>query len=377
MSHSRSLFVGKALYFFVYAGLGILLPFLNIHFREIGLSGTQIGLINTLGPLVAIFSGPIWGMMADRLGRMRLLLGIVTLGAMFAVMGLSAVKSFGSILLLMTIYNLFGSAIIPLVDSYNLLLLGEHRDRYSEQRIWGTIGFLATSPLNGFILERTGVNAIFWGYSICLGLFTVTVIGLPPMQARIRQAVFKGFAQMLKQKAWLVLAASLILVMLANNSWVNFLGIAMKQMGGSDGLVGTAWSMGALSELPVMLLGSRLLYRLGAKKMVTLGFFFYGLRMILYGLMPAPEWALGIGLMHGISFGFYWLGGVNYVSEIAPEELRATGQSMLATFYNIASVFGAPLIGWLFDAIGASWMFLLAGVIAWLGAGVFWSGRNR
>jgi PPP family 3-phenylpropionic acid transporter len=159
--------------------------------------------------------------------------------------------------------------------------------------------------------------------------------------------------------------------MFANNSWLNFLGITMKQMGASDGLVGTAWSLGAVAEVPVMWFGIRFIVRLGAKKMIALGFFFYGLRLFLYAIMPNPEWVLAINLLHGLSFGFYWLGGVNYVSQITPEALRATGQSLLATFFNIASLSAGPINGWMFDNYGSSRLYLVAALTAWMGVTLF------
>jgi MFS transporter, PPP family, 3-phenylpropionic acid transporter len=117
------------------------------------------------------------------------------------------------------------------------------------------------------------------------------------------------------------------------------------------------------------------LNRLGARKMMAMGFFFYGLRMLLYALMPAPEWALVIGLMHGLSYGFYWMGGVQYVRQITPEHLRATGQSMLMTFFNIGSVLGAPLSGWVYDRSGPTQLFFLAALTAWTGLAIFLLGR--
>lgn len=377
LSNSRPLQIGKGLYFFLFAAVGILVPFLNVYYKSIGLSGTQIGMISTIGPLIAIFSGPAWGMLADRLGKMRLLLACVVVGAAVTALGMRFATTLGAILLIVAAFSVFSSALIPLVDSYNIMLLGEHRERYSDQRLWGTIGFLATSTFSGFVLEKTGLQAIFFGYVVCLLFFLFTLAGLPPMPARVNQAVFAGFKQMLRRPVWIIMAITAIMLMLANNSWVNFLGITMKQMGGSDGLIGIVWSIGAFVELPVMWYGTRLLYRLGTRNMMLLGFLFYGLRMLFYALMPSPEWAMAIAVLHSVTFGFYWIGSVNYVSEIAPEELRATGQSLLAAFFNIARALGAPMMGWIFDHGGPTRMFTLAALIVWGGAIIFWAGTKR
>jgi len=371
LSTTRALSIGKILYFFMFAGIGIFFPFLNVYYKSIGLSGTQIGLINTLGPLIAIFAGPMWGLLGDRLGRLRLLLVVVILGSIISVLGLSLAKTFFAILGLAAVFNLFSCAVQPLVDSYNLALLGEHRERYSEQRLWGTFGFLATSLFAGSFFERAGLRYLFSGYALCLGLLLLTLNWLPPAVTRIGHTVFKGFTQMLRRPVWIIFALSVILVMIANNSWLNFLGITVIEMGGKDSLVGWMWSVGALSEIPVMLFGTRLLRRWGAKRIMATGFFFYGVRLILYSVMPAPEWVLAINWVQGLSFGFYWVGGVNYVSQITPEHLRATGMSMLVSFFNLASVLAGPVIGMAFDNLGSSRLYLLAAITAWTGFSIF------
>ncbi|MFZ6027578.1 MAG: MFS transporter [Chloroflexota bacterium] len=368
----RGLLIGKILYFFLYGAVGVLIPYLNVYYRDtLRLSGTQIGLIGTLGPLIAIFSGPLWGLLSDRIGRMRLILGTAGIGAVAGAVGLANVHTFGLLLLFTAVFSFFSGSLMPLVDSFNLALLGEQRERYGSQRIWGTFGFLATSTFAGNLIERSGLSVIFSAYSVLLGLFLLALLGVQPAPATMGRAVFKGFALMLRQPAWIVLATAVILVMVANNSWISFLGVALKEMGGNDALVGRVWSIGALAEIPVIWFGSRLLYRLGARKMMALGFFFYGLRMLLYAIMPAPEWALAIGFLHSVSYGFYWMGGVNYVGQITPEHLRATGQSMLMTFFNIGSVLGAPLAGWIYDTAGPARLFLLAAFAAWIGLGIF------
>jgi PPP family 3-phenylpropionic acid transporter len=252
-ANTHALHIGKALYFFMFAGMGIFFPFLNVYYKSIGLSGTQIGLIITLGPLIAIFAGPMWGLLVDRLGRLRLILVIIILGSIFSVLGLGMMKSFFSILVLVAVFNLFGCAIQPMVDSYNLSLLGEHRERYSEQRLWGTFGFLATSLFSGSLFERVGLSYVFFGYAVCLGLLLLTLIWLPPTTTHMGRTVLNGFTQMLRHPVWITLAAAVILVMIANNTWLNFLGITVKEMGAKDSLVGWMWSVGAISEIPVMI----------------------------------------------------------------------------------------------------------------------------
>ena len=77
------------MYFIFYTGFGIYLPFINIYYRDIGLSGLEIGLINTLSPLVGMLSAPLWGVLNDRYGKTRVQLAIAVLGSILAGWGIA------------------------------------------------------------------------------------------------------------------------------------------------------------------------------------------------------------------------------------------------------------------------------------------------
>jgi MFS family permease len=88
----------------------------------------------------------------------------------------------------------------------------------------------------------------------------------------------------------------------------------------------------------------------------------YALRMLMYGLMPTPEWAAGINLLGGVSFGLYWISAVTYANELAPDNLKATSQGLLLSVTSLAAVIGALFTGGLFDLVGPHTMFrILAG----------------
>ncbi|MEE9185938.1 MAG: MFS transporter, partial [Candidatus Binatia bacterium] len=60
-----------ALFWFIYMGaLGIFFPYYSLYLREnAGLSGSQVGLVLAIIPLVGIVAQPFWGQVADRTGE--------------------------------------------------------------------------------------------------------------------------------------------------------------------------------------------------------------------------------------------------------------------------------------------------------------------
>jgi PPP family 3-phenylpropionic acid transporter len=69
------------LFFFQYAAFGAF-SFLNIYFREAGLSGTQIGLINMTTAVISVGSAIGWGYISDQTGKPRLMIAIGAIGSL-------------------------------------------------------------------------------------------------------------------------------------------------------------------------------------------------------------------------------------------------------------------------------------------------------
>ena len=55
----------KAFYFFLYAALAFLAPFLTLYYDGLGLTGRQIGILAAIPSLVTFISAPIFGAIAD------------------------------------------------------------------------------------------------------------------------------------------------------------------------------------------------------------------------------------------------------------------------------------------------------------------------
>lgn len=56
----------KGFYLFAFLGTGSIIPLLSMYLtKEQHVSGSQVGLIMSLGPIVMIFFQPFWGMLSD------------------------------------------------------------------------------------------------------------------------------------------------------------------------------------------------------------------------------------------------------------------------------------------------------------------------
>jgi MFS family permease len=169
----------RFLYFFFTAGLGIFVPYINVYYLSIGLSGLQIGALGTIGPLIGVFSSIVWSIASDRFGRPRLLFSLALMGTLMAVVLLANAKVFVWLIPAVMLFSLFSSPIPAMLDSTIFRLLGNQPERYGRYRAFGPLGFIAPSALIGFLLKRAGLGALFPAYGLTLLLCLLVSFGLP------------------------------------------------------------------------------------------------------------------------------------------------------------------------------------------------------
>ena len=367
--------IARWLYFFFFLGIGAFAMFLNVYYRSIGLSGTQIGVISMLGPAVGIFSATFWGMLRDRSGKMRMIFSIVILGSLSLVLVFSQVQVFLWLIPVVALFNFFFTPILPLIDSNTLRLLGTRGQRYGRYRVWGTVSFTIASLVFGIVYERYGLHTMFTVYPFVLLFLLWVGSGLANQPVREQSPIGHSVREMVRRPEWLVFAAGIFFLGLGANGAIAFVSVKIMAMGGSAGLVGLSWTTTAILEIPLMFYSEPLLRRFGALKLLTVAFIGYTLRIALYGIMPTPGWAPFVNFLHGISFVPLTLGTIAYVNEMAPDHLKSTSQGLLASVMNFSNLVGVLIAGWLFDQIGQVNVFLVLAGVCFLGLVVFLGGQ--
>ena len=85
------------LFWFTYFGsLGIFYPYFSLYLREnAGLSGTELGIVLAISPMIGMIAQPFWGQVADRTGARSGMLAWLTLGTALRYLVLGSVEVFG------------------------------------------------------------------------------------------------------------------------------------------------------------------------------------------------------------------------------------------------------------------------------------------
>lgn len=158
--------------------------------------------------------------------------------------------------------------------------------------------------------------------------------------------------------------------------------IAFQSVGGSTGHAGIALFLASITNVPSMFFASRVIRRLGMERTLLIGSMIYVLRWGIQVAFPYPSVMIGVQVLHGLSFGLFYIAAVEYVSKITSAEMQATGQSVFnIVFSGLAGILGNLLNGMLLNQGGVGLMNLSCMLSAGVGAALLFyvarSSRSR
>src|SRR5690606_30702362 len=134
----------SSFYLFYFALLGSTAPFLALYFDHLGFSPARIGELVAIPMLMRCIAPNLWGWLGDRSGQRLLIvrLGALTTLATFSLLFLD--KSYAWLALVMALHAFFWHAVLPQFEVITLAHLHGQTARYSQVRLWGSIGFILT-----------------------------------------------------------------------------------------------------------------------------------------------------------------------------------------------------------------------------------------
>lgn len=366
----------SAFYLFYFGAQACFFPFLTIYYQQLGLSGSQIGLLAGLSPVIALVSAPFWTGLADASGRHRLVMSLGLLGAAGGALLMMQANQLVWLAVAVACYAFFGSAIIPLADSATMNMLGGQKGSYGKIRLWGSIGWGLASPLAGKLIDSFGTKG---GFSASIALLLVVLLvslGMSHTRAHLAVPFWHGLRQVLADRRWISFLGLAVVGGMSLSVISAYLFIFMNGLGASKTLMGLVMTIATISEIPVLFFMDRLIRRWGARRLMAVSITVYALRAFLVSLVKVPETILLIQVLHGATFALLIGAGVTLADEMSPKGLSATGQGLFSAMMGgVGVATGALLGGWLYEHLGGPATFqimsgiAIAGLLIWLTLG--------
>lgn len=332
-------------YFFVFFGFGSLSPLLPVYLRETGLSGSQIGIVMSISPVIMILIQPMWGLITDYTQRPRQVLTYTIFATGLFGYVFSLADGYWLFILFAALLAFFQSAIVPISDSITLNYVQQTRRDYGSFRLWGAIGFALSVLIIGRVAESLGLIVIFYFFAAVMIISGIFSWRMPEEAQQLESSMIDGFGRLIRipQFVLFLLSTFLIFGPIYTNNF--YFGIYIQDLGGTLTGVGIAFLLAAGSEAPFMKFASRIIHRMGVLPVLLLAATAAGFRWILYFLEPPLFLVYATTFIQGLSIGLYIPAALDYVKDIAPKEVRTTAVGLYSAMGNGVGTWFTTFIG--------------------------------
>jgi PPP family 3-phenylpropionic acid transporter len=349
---------GSFFYFVFFGALAAWIPFLNVYFHQLGLTGWQIGVLSAFLPAATFLLAAPLGALADRRGWRLGLLGVATAGMGLSLLLFVLPGGFWAFVPLMVLLAVFYSPATPLADSAVAGMAIRHRLNYGDMRLWGSLSFALMSIASGALWQRLGYRPMFILSAVVYLIVAWSTRGLE--EARVVDAANRVPLRLVARDRFLIvfLAASFVIAA-ATGMDITFAGIYITHLGGNGLFVGLLFGISALCELPTMRYSGRIADAIGGPTCLLVAYGLFGIAYIGYALSPAPAVMLVFSGFRGLAYGLFYAGTIRLLSRRAPPEWASTLQGIMnALAMGLAQLIARPLAGGIYDNLGPSAVYV-------------------
>lgn len=358
----------KCTYFLFFSCYGIFIVYLNLHYKQIGLSAEQIGVLSALFPLIGLFANPIWGILADHAADRRRLLSGLLLGSGVAFGALYFLGEFGLIFLVIAIYSLCYSPVIPLMDSLTLGTLAQLGGDYGRIRVWGSLGFVFPALLFWGIFKWQ--NDLRWIFPLFVLFVSGTALVLrrfPGYSRSSGPALPFSALRLLRDPMFVVFLMSGFLQKLSMSGYYSFFSIYLDSLSVPASYMGIIWAIGPIAEITALFFVGKYLARWGIKRILLVCHASTVLRLGILSLGPPVGVILGGQLLHALNFGAFHAADMNYLSSRANEANRSSVQMLYALVcFQVSSIIGHATAGVIVERLGLFALYRISAGVALL-----------
>jgi PPP family 3-phenylpropionic acid transporter len=349
----------RLIYFLYYGAVGTTLPYFAPYLRDLGFSGSAIGTVQMLAPLVAPVAALGWAALADRTGAPERTLRQATLVSLAAALFLPWAVTPLAVGAVVLVQSLGDRAVVPLLDSLTM----EHVRRapgrdYARIRLGGSLGFAALALLAGGLLawrgDRPADPLVPWLILSLVAGYALAVRGLPHGEPPGGDRPgWLAIRLLLHDRRLLLLLAGGALHWMACAPFHLFFGLLVRERALPSVVTGLGMGAGVLAEIAVLLAFPRLNGRWSLKTLFATAFAGSALRWLLLSRAESAGAVIALQSLHGLTFGLFWGCSVEAMSRMVPGPLRATGQALYtAVVFGAGNALGYQLSGLALDHLG-------------------------
>ncbi|WP_163538509.1 MFS transporter [Gracilibacillus sp. YIM 98692] len=368
MARHESTLPLKMLLFCFHGANTIIVSFLPLYLQYRGLSGTEIGWVMAIGPLIAIFSQPFWGYLSDKYQTVKRILMLCLIGLLISSSVFLQLASLPLLLTLGALFFFFAAPVGALGDSLSQRRADQLGISFGSIRTWGSIGFAVSTLTIGELLSVIGIQYIVWPY-LCLA-FACFIVSTRLVDVKVETAPvqLKDVRLLIKKKPFVIFLVLITFITISHRANDSFIGIYIASLGGGEDLVGIAWFAGVASEAIIFATAGYWFKKFHPLIFIIGAGLLYSIRWYFYAIFEDPMFIVGLQFLHGLTFGVFYLTAFQYVTRVIPNILQSTGHLVfVSVFFGFSGIIGSLFGGMVIDSLGGGSLYFFMGLLTTIG----------
>ncbi len=352
-------------------------PYWGPYLQSLGFDYGAIGSAIAAFSLIRIVAPMLWAHWSRHFQtplHMARIAGLLTAVCFSAIWW---VDGFWPVVGVMLLYGFFWSAMLPQYEVLTMQAIANSLEDYSRIRLWGSVGFVITVALLGWLFEYISVQ---WLPVIMLVLMLGVVInswrltristGQAPTGDGAGSSIWKLAGR------WPVMAFLLVnlLLQVSHGPLYTFFSIYLEENGYSSASVGLLWALGVIAEVILFWRMRWLLRWLSLRHWLLASLAMTALRWLLIAAFPQQVWVLLLAqVSHAFTFAMLHAVCIRYVPVLFAGN-QGKGQALYSSAgFGLGGALGAWLSGYFWHLggeqvfIGAAAVAILALIVAWQG----------
>lgn len=359
----------SSFYLFYFAVLGALLPYWALYLQQRGFSALEIGELMAVLMATRIVAPNLWGWLGDRTGRRMTIVRLGSLLALVTFAGVFLARGYWELALVMFTFSFFWNAVLPQFEANTLVHLGDQHHRYSQIRLWGSIGFILSVVALGALFDRIGPSSLPVVLLVMFGTIWAASLAVPESGVAKSVGADRPLSEVLKRPDVIALLLVCLLMQASHGPYYTFFTIYMEDHGYTRTAIGQLWALGVVAEVGLFLVMHRLLPQFGARQLLLASFALATLRWMLTGLFPDALWiVIPAQAMHAASFGVYHAAAITFFHRHFAGRHHGKGQALYSSVtFGVGGALGAYYSGVLWESAGPTVAFTAAAALSALG----------
>jgi PPP family 3-phenylpropionic acid transporter len=359
------LYLTYSLFYFIYfAALGIFLPYFPLYLGTLEMDRSRIAVLLALSPASRFLFPALWGLWADRGGHRKSLVIVSLSGAALVFSLVWRAREFWTLALVLFLYGFFLAPAVPLLEGMVQEESERRRLAYGWVRLWGSLGFMASTLLYGALLDRAPVSRILSGIVFLSALNLLPALALPGQHPPLLPRRLSLRREIRRPEIVRFLGAT-ALMQASHGAYYAYFSIVLDRWGFTRSAIGGYWTLAVAAEVAMMLASPRLMRTIAPMPLISVSLAVATLRWLL--LAWGRDWRLLVlgQLLHAFSFGLFHVAAVHATHRLFPDSLRSSGQSLYSALtYGLGNLIGFFGCAALVDATGIPLLFALSSLLS-------------